>query len=138
MLVADDGYWDAYMIPLAEILHDIKKGLGVSSVSLPHDTNEIRRLVQLESFSLHDNAPPSVSTDTPASGAISTLNMTLTETASVRAQSPSFPQGTSAVSDKVVWYCSNCGDGPIGSWNPSCTCGHEYCDKCEVHMAFGV
>jgi hypothetical protein len=57
ILVADDGYGDAYMIPLADILGDIQNVLGVSSVSLPHDTNEVVRLLQMESFSLHDNAP---------------------------------------------------------------------------------
>ena len=33
----------------------------------------------------------------------------------------------------TVWYCSACGDGPIGSWNPNCTsCGHVYCGACIV------
>jgi hypothetical protein len=32
----------------------------------------------------------------------------------------------------TVWYCSSCGDGPIGSWNPVCTCGHAYCGACTV------
>lgn len=33
----------------------------------------------------------------------------------------------------VVWYCSECGDGPIGTWNPQCTsCGHLYCGSCHT------
>jgi hypothetical protein len=144
MLVADDGYGDAYMIPLAEILHDIKKGLGVSSISLPLDTNEIRRLVQLESFSLHDNAPPSLSTNTAASGATSSLNMTLTQSATVHAQSPasvhaqnaSTSLDTTKWSQGSAWYCSNCGDGPMGSWEPVCfSCGHVYCSACTVEIS---
>lgn len=36
----------------------------------------------------------------------------------------------------TVWYCSDCGDGPIGSWNPNCTsCGHVYCGACIVEKA---
>lgn len=36
----------------------------------------------------------------------------------------------------TVWYCSACGDGPIGSWNPCCqVCGHAYCGACTVEKA---
>jgi hypothetical protein len=29
------------------------------------------------------------------------------------------------------WYCSTCGDGPTGIWQPSCvSCGHVRCDSC--------
>jgi hypothetical protein len=35
----------------------------------------------------------------------------------------------------TVWYCSNCGDGPIGSWNTVCTsCGHQICGGCTVEQ----
>lgn len=77
-LVADDGYGDVYMIPLAGILGDIKNVLGVSSVSLPYDTNEILRLLQLRSFSLRDNESPSVSPTTAAPEASSSSYTSLT------------------------------------------------------------
>lgn len=33
----------------------------------------------------------------------------------------------------IVWYCSECGDGPIGTWNSQCTsCGHLYCGSCHT------
>jgi hypothetical protein len=35
----------------------------------------------------------------------------------------------------ITWYCSVCGDGPIGGWQPSCTnCSHERCDCCVVEV----
>ena len=34
---------------------------------------------------------------------------------------------------QTVWVCSNCGDGPIGSWQNVCVnCGHGYCGACWV------
>lgn len=123
ILVADDGYGDIYMIPLADILDDIKQGLDVSSVSLPHDTNEILQLLQLERFSL----------DTSVSGATSSSNTTnFTASVSVRAQGSSSNDALVA-SSHSVWYCSQCGDGPIGSWNPGCnSCGHMCCEACTI------
>jgi hypothetical protein len=134
VLVADDGYGDIYMIPLADVLKDIEKGLGVSTVSLPHDTKEIEALLQLKNFSLHKNEHPPVLPITAASRTTSSLNMTLTESASVRAQSPSASQDMSTKwFNEIVWYCSNCGNGPTGLWNPACpSCGHAYCSACEV------
>jgi hypothetical protein len=30
-----------------------------------------------------------------------------------------------------VWHCSECGDGPYGSWQPCCqACGHGKCSSC--------
>lgn len=41
--------------------------------------------------------------------------------------------GNAPCDGPTVWYCSSCGDGPIGSWNPCCTsCGHAYCGACTV------
>ncbi|KAF1922794.1 uncharacterized protein M421DRAFT_349029 [Didymella exigua CBS 183.55] len=32
-----------------------------------------------------------------------------------------------------VWYCSECGDGPIGEWQVSCqNCGHAACGACTI------
>jgi hypothetical protein len=32
-----------------------------------------------------------------------------------------------------VWHCSNCGDGPYGTWQVSCqNCGHAKCGACKV------
>lgn len=46
-------------------------------------------------------------------------------------------QHDSAPSDgDTVWYCSICGDGPMGAWNPTCaSCGHAYCGACTVETA---
>jgi hypothetical protein len=36
----------------------------------------------------------------------------------------------------VVWYCSSCGDGPIGTWQNVCTaCNHVKCSACPLEMA---
>jgi hypothetical protein len=33
--------------------------------------------------------------------------------------------------DMYIWMCSNCGDGPIGIWQPCCTnCNHMKCGSC--------
>lgn len=132
MLVADDYHGDIYMIPLAVILEDIKNVLGVSSVSLPHDTNDIKRLLQLESFSLHDNATHRVSSVTAASEATSSLNTTNSaESASVRAQSPSSKHATEQ-SRAAMWCCSACSYGPMFSDILYCpSCGHLYCLACS-------
>jgi hypothetical protein len=39
-----------------------------------------------------------------------------------------------APTDKVlVWYCSGCGDGPIGIWQAVCVlCSHKRCVSCKV------
>jgi hypothetical protein len=35
-----------------------------------------------------------------------------------------------------VWHCSDCGDGPYGTWQVSCqACGHKKCGSCEVEEA---
>ena len=32
-----------------------------------------------------------------------------------------------------MWYCSECGDGPMAIWNPCCAnCGHAACPTCTV------
>jgi hypothetical protein len=37
--------------------------------------------------------------------------------------------------DNIVWLCSECGDGPYGSWQPSCqACGHGKCSSCTVEV----
>ena len=132
ILVADDGYGDIYMIPLADIMDDIKHELDVSSVSLPPDTREIRRLLQLESFLLHDNDPSPELSTTAALDATSSLNTSPAESASVRTQNPSSDSATALPRD-AVWYCSNCGDGPMGPWGEACdNCGHTYCSACTV------
>jgi hypothetical protein len=33
--------------------------------------------------------------------------------------------------EEVVWFCSDCGDGPIGSWQNVCqACQHQRCGGC--------
>lgn len=37
----------------------------------------------------------------------------------------------------IVWYCSVCGDGPIGSWVINCSCcGHVYCGACHTDVPY--
>ena len=41
--------------------------------------------------------------------------------------------GTDPSDGHTVWYCSNCGDGPMGTWITACTaCGHYPCGACTV------
>jgi rubrerythrin len=33
----------------------------------------------------------------------------------------------------TVWYCSNCSNGPMGTWYNACpSCGHQQCYQCTV------
>jgi hypothetical protein len=44
--------------------------------------------------------------------------------------------GTDPSDGHTVWYCSDCGDGPMGTWIPACTaCGHSLCGACTVEKA---
>lgn len=44
--------------------------------------------------------------------------------------------GTDPSDGHTVWYCSECGDGPMGTWIPACTaCGHSLCGSCNVEKA---
>lgn len=44
--------------------------------------------------------------------------------------------GTDPSDGHTVWYCSDCGDGPMGTWIPACTaCGHSLCGSCTVEKA---
>ncbi|KAF2622900.1 hypothetical protein BU25DRAFT_425377 [Macroventuria anomochaeta] len=45
-------------------------------------------------------------------------------------------QHGSAPSDgETVWYCSNCGNGPMGTWYTACPCcNHPYCSACTVEQ----
>ncbi|KAF1849172.1 uncharacterized protein K460DRAFT_365082 [Cucurbitaria berberidis CBS 394.84] len=46
------------------------------------------------------------------------------------------PNHENAPSDgDVVWFCSSCGDGPIGSWQVCCpVCTHQKCGGCRVEQ----
>lgn len=55
-------------------------------------------------------------------------------TSSIIADHHMDPQHSSAPCDgNMVWYCDNCGNGPMGTWYSACTgCGHYRCGGCTV------
>lgn len=50
ILIADDEYDDLYMVPLADVLEDVRVVNESPSVRLPYDTEEIMRLFELQRF----------------------------------------------------------------------------------------
>ncbi|KAF3033628.1 hypothetical protein E8E12_003512 [Didymella heteroderae] len=41
--------------------------------------------------------------------------------------------GTAPCDGDTVWFCDNCGNGPMGTWYSACTdCGHYRCGGCIV------
>lgn len=45
------------------------------------------------------------------------------------------PSNMWAAGNKVVWDCSECGDGPYGAWQNSCqNCGHCKCKSCSNYL----
>jgi len=40
--------------------------------------------------------------------------------------------GSAPADGDVVWFCSECGDGPIASWQNACvSCNHQKCCACR-------
>lgn len=135
IIVADDCYGDVYMIPLIDIMNDTKQALNATSISLPHDTHAVTRLIQTQCFDVQTAADALVSARTSVVPTASgperkrKLSMTLTEEAIVSTTSPPPPRSTVSMGKNNVWYCSECGDGPYGEWNPTCPgCGHACCE----------
>jgi hypothetical protein len=43
-----------------------------------------------------------------------------------------YNHGPAPTDGETVWFCSECGDGPIGSWQASCpSCYHTICGSCR-------
>jgi len=41
--------------------------------------------------------------------------------------------GSAPADGDYVWFCSQCGDGPIGSWQAVCvSCDHHKCSSCTA------
>jgi len=44
-----------------------------------------------------------------------------------------YNHGPAATDGSLVWFCSECYDGPIGYWQSQCTaCSHQKCNSCRV------
>jgi hypothetical protein len=44
--------------------------------------------------------------------------------------------GKAPVDGPEIWFCSECGDGPLGDWFEQCTsCDHIKCIYCKVEKA---
>jgi hypothetical protein len=45
---------------------------------------------------------------------------------------PDKPKKPSGRPENIVWFCSQCGDGPYGFWQKVCQyCSHVICGSCE-------
>ncbi|KAJ8113637.1 hypothetical protein OPT61_g4271 [Boeremia exigua] len=43
--------------------------------------------------------------------------------------------GGALVDGETVWFCSECGNGPMGTWYTACPCcNHGYCGYCRVEQ----
>lgn len=128
MAVADDEFGDVYMIPLVDIVNDIKNALGMASVRLPHDAQEPSRLFDLQAIEGHAE-PANIPGQSRSPPPIVEAN----KDAAVSA--PSTPEQISPQPHSYitwVWHCHKCGNGPTyGNKFLVCsTCGHSYCGSC--------
>jgi ABC-type ATPase with predicted acetyltransferase domain len=128
VIVADDCYGDVYMIPLANILDDMKQVLNASSVSLPQDSAAIARLIQWQSFRLPHSAEAAGQQQVHAAEDQSRASTAFTKAAEVRTSSTSQFQPATDQNKETVWVCCQCGDAGMSTWQTNChTCGHSRC-----------
>ncbi|KAH5181816.1 hypothetical protein HBH76_157280 [Parastagonospora nodorum] len=125
-LVATDALGNLWMVPMTDILNDVKDEFKATEVGLVN---------RVEETGIDHGRPPwHVRTDQSIAAAHSAH--------SVATQSV-YPDNGTAVSGRcydakpgidlqTVWYCSECQDGPYSLWQNVCqSCSHARCSFCE-------
>jgi hypothetical protein len=166
MVIADDCFGEVYMVPLDEIVTSMEDAMSGMSISLPSDTHEIIRLLNEQSFRMdrtavehpklpkikiepeeseHARFPEQQASDPSASEAkdMSSSSAAVPPPAPAISTNPATTTSTSARPRTswyekfgTIWYCSECGDGPKGTWNDVCmNCEHEICSLCHIEMS---
>lgn len=167
-VVADDALGDAYVVPLCDILDDVKHVLDAQEARLPASTSEINTILRMLNNTTIASLGTTANDLTPTGllenkaepkpeapnntyctqcgsedhineicGIADIHNSEGSAPAIPPAVTASYTPSTYAVSTKnskeMVWFCSNCGDGPIRDWQTFCAiCGHEQCSSCRV------
>lgn len=171
-IIADDSLGDVYMVPLRDILNDIKDVLGARGARLPESNTEVDEILRgMRDTTIDDSqsqaddlasAQPLMSEAEATSGSPNRMFCTqcgsgehkreicevknssssdgviLEEALTPVVTAPHTPNRTwtSVKGRKVVWYCSDCGEGPTGSWQNCCAfCSHVKCAVCTVEKS---
>ena len=167
-VVADDALGDAYVVPLCDILDDVKHVFDAQEARLPKSSLEINTILrmmknttiaspgttanELTSTGLLEKevepkpeAPDKMSCAQCGSEDHTKEMCGMGDVHSAGGSAPAVPPvvtasytpSTYAASTKysgdVVWFCSNCYDGPISGWQDVCVaCLHVKCGSCRV------
>ena len=155
------------MVPLCDILEDVKQLFNAREARLPESNSEVDSILRRG-----NNSPGAMRDDIAAAGLLeneagATLGHSDTAFCSrcgsdkhtreicgvddpannrgeelkavmvpveVASHDPNEKwRGSGKVKGTVVWYCSNCGDGPLGPWQNVCTnCSHDRCVSCAT------
>jgi hypothetical protein len=171
-IIADDSLGDVYMVPLRDILNDIKDVLGARGARLPESNTEVDEILRgMRDTTIDDSqsqaddlasAQPLMSEAEATSGSPNRMWCTQCgskehgrNTCEVKNSAgdgggnskealvpvvvtPYIPNSISPGSKggAQIWYCSDCGDGPIGLWQSCCTaCSHVRCAGCYVETS---
>ena len=116
-VVADDALGDAYVVPLCDILHDIKNVLDAQEARLPESSSEIDTILRTM-----NNTTIKIEGSSAATSPVVAASYT-----------PSTYAASSKSGEDLVWFCSNCNEGPVACWQTICVnCSHEKCNACRV------
>jgi hypothetical protein len=160
------------MVPLRDILNDIKDVLSARGARLPESNTEVDEILRRMKDTTIDApqsqvddlvlAQPPIKEAEATSGSSNRMFCTqcgsgehtreicevknsssgdgviLEEALAPVVAAPHTPNRTwtSVKGQEVVWYCSNCGQGPTGSWQNCCaSCNHVRCAGCTVETS---
>ena len=166
-MVADDVLGHVYVVPLCDILDDVKHVLDAQRARLPRSSLEIHRILRkmnnttiaspsttaneltstglLEKEAEPEPEAPKKTCCTQCGSEDHTKEMCgIEDVHSAGGSAPAAPPVVTTaytpstdvagfrVSGDLVWYCSDCGDGPIAIWENSCVaCNHQKCYACR-------
>jgi RNase P subunit RPR2 len=141
-VVADDTLGDVYVVPLSDILDDIKHVFEAQGARLPESSSEIRAVLRMMSdtaiASSENAANQTTSTRVVEENAEAlpdpSARIYCTRCGSIyHTEMNCGPVATTSTSSSAVWFCHSCGEGPIGVWQDICTeCSHVICPGCIV------
>jgi len=163
-VVADDALGDVYMVPLCDILDDVKHVLDAQAARLPENNSEINTILRMmhdTGIAISDTAaidttsaqtlekeagaspdPPDHLSCTQCGSYLHTKETCALPYASDSGGSfaATLPAVTtsyasSSSENRYVWYCHCCSNGPVLVWQNICTeCSHERCPECRVEI----
>jgi hypothetical protein len=142
-VVADDTLGDVYVVPLSDILNDIKHVFEAQEARLPESSSEINAVLRMMSDTAIANSKNAANQITPTrlvednAGALPgpSARIYCTQCGSehhTERDCPLLVTSSKTPSRSLVWFCHFCNEGPISAWQNICTeCNHEKCSWCR-------